>query len=483
MKKLKWSVMAFFAIMGISQAQIKINSTTATTVSSSNITGNSNIALGSTALQSNTTGYDNFASGFNSLNKNTTGYANIALGRNALAANSTGFFNIAMGWDALINNRASYNNAQGPNALKSNTTGSHNIAFGSNTLSFNTSGYHNNAFGSEALNFNTTGFHNIGMGYRASYNNTSGNYNIAIGRESGNANKTGSNNIFLGYRAGNLVTGDNNTIIGANILGTPSMSNHVIIGDGAGRARIFVNQKGAVGIGTTNPHFGLQVGGGTNENSTTESLASIGIGTNTVPGRLILAHAPFDYSYCNQAKKGDAVISGSTTGSLIIASEHAGGSTPGNAGQGIKFVTQDTEPHSQVRMIIDKTGKVLIGSETAPATAGFGADVSAYKLFVTGGILTEEVRVSLKKDWNWADYVFNKNYQLKPLSEVEEFININGHLPNVPSAKEVKEKGLELGTMATIQQEKIEELTLYAIQQQKEIDELKALVKTLVEKK
>lgn len=414
MKKLKWSIMAFFAVIAVSHAQIKINSTTATSISSSNMVGDSNVALGGTALQSI-------------------------------------------------------------------TTGTNNIAFGRQALTSNTSGYYNNALGSEVLNFNTVGVHNIGMGYRASYNNTSGNYNIAIGRESGNANQTGSNNIFLGYKAGRLITGSNNTIIGGNISGSPSMSNHVIIGDGAGRQRIFVNQKGSVGIGTISPVFGLHIGGTDDEFSTTHSLASIGIGANAVAGRLILAHAAKDFHYCNQAKKGDVIVSGSTTGSLILASENAGGSTPGNAGQGIKFVTQDTEPTSQVRMTIDKTGKVLIGSETAPTIAGFGADVSAYKLYVTGGILTEEVRVSLKKDW--ADYVFNKNYQLKPLSEVEEFINTNGHLPNVPSAKEVKENGIELGTMATIQQEKIEELTLYAIQQQKEIEELKALVKTLVEKK
>lgn len=139
-------------------------------------------------------------------------------------------------------------------------------------------------------------------------------------------------------------------------------------------------------------------------------------------------------------------------------------------------------------------GKVGIGNGFAdfPAMAG-AVNVSGYNLFVNGGILTEEVRVMLKNDW--ADYVFAEEYNLPKLEEVETFIKENQHLPNVPSAKEVSENGLELGEIATIQQEKIEELTLYLIEQNKtnkeqaqqlekqqsEIDELKEQVKFLLE--
>lgn len=129
--------------------------------------------------------------------------------------------------------------------------------------------------------------------------------------------------------------------------------------------------------------------------------------------------------------------------------------------------------------------KVGIGNGfgSYPTTAGT-VDVSAYNLFVTGGILTEEVRINLRgTNGQWADYVFNKDYNLKSLNEVEKFISENGHLPNVPSAKQVKEDGIELGNMAKIQQEKIEELTLYLIQQNKEIEELKAQMKLLLERK
>lgn len=118
-----------------------------------------------------------------------------------------------------------------------------------------------------------------------------------------------------------------------------------------------------------------------------------------------------------------------------------------------------------------------------PINAG-GVSVSNYRLFVTSGILTDEVRVNLSNvAGTWADYVFNKDYDLKPLAEVEKFITKNGHLPNVHSAAQVKEDGIALGEMAKIQQEKIEELTLYLIQQNKEIEALKTQMKSLMEKK
>ena len=125
--------------------------------------------------------------------------------------------------------------------------------------------------------------------------------------------------------------------------------------------------------------------------------------------------------------------------------------------------------------------------------------MSNYQLFVKGGILTEEIRVNLKSPSNWADYVFEENYTLPTLEEVECFIEENGHLPNVPSAETLSRDGLNLSEIAKIQQEKIEELTLYIIeqnkklneqeerlnvleQQQKEIDELKAFVSELKNK-
>ncbi|MFK7787183.1 MAG: hypothetical protein AB8B56_18825 [Crocinitomicaceae bacterium] len=114
------------------------------------------------------------------------------------------------------------------------------------------------------------------------------------------------------------------------------------------------------------------------------------------------------------------------------------------------------------------TGKVGVGTTSTPSMIG-SADLSEYSLYVAGGLLAEEVRVRT----GWADYVFYDNYQLKPLDEVADYIEENGHLPNVPSAEQVEEEGIELGDITRIQQEKIEELTLYLIELKQEVEALK----------
>ena len=76
----------------------------------------------------------------------------------------------------------------------------------------------------------------------------------------------------------------------------------------------------------------------------------------------------------------------------------------------------------------------------------------------------------------WPDYVFKPTYQLRPLSEVASFVATNHHLPDVPSEVEIMEEGLNLGEMDAILLRKIEELTLYMIEQQEEIERLKKLV-------
>ncbi|AXG69498.1 hypothetical protein KORDIASMS9_01721 [Kordia sp. SMS9] len=101
-------------------------------------------------------------------------------------------------------------------------------------------------------------------------------------------------------------------------------------------------------------------------------------------------------------------------------------------------------------------------------------DLSAYSLYVKGGILTEEIHVQP----SWADYVFEKDYELMPLTQVASFIEKNGHLPNIPSTEVVAIEGIELGDMTKRQQEKIEELMLYVIEIQKEIDTINKELET-----
>ncbi len=95
---------------------------------------------------------------------------------------------------------------------------------------------------------------------------------------------------------------------------------------------------------------------------------------------------------------------------------------------------------------------------------------NAYKLSVNGTARTKEVIV----ETGWADYVFDKSYQLKSIDEMERFIKENKHLPNVPSATEIEKNGLKVGETNKAMMEKIEELALYIIQLKKEIDSLKS---------
>jgi len=100
----------------------------------------------------------------------------------------------------------------------------------------------------------------------------------------------------------------------------------------------------------------------------------------------------------------------------------------------------------------------------------------SYQLAVEGKIGAREIEVKLGA---WADYVFDKDYELKPLDEVASFIQDNKHLPDVPSEKEVLENGVSLGEMNKILLQKVEELTLYMIDLKKQNDNLQEKINAM----
>jgi len=109
-------------------------------------------------------------------------------------------------------------------------------------------------------------------------------------------------------------------------------------------------------------------------------------------------------------------------------------------------------------------------------------DPSVYGLYVTKGILTERVKVASINSSDWADYVFEEDYDLNSVEKVEAFVKENKHLPNVPSAKEVSENGVDMVEMDATLLRQIEELWLHVIDLKKENDTLKEEVKTLSNK-
>ncbi len=100
-----------------------------------------------------------------------------------------------------------------------------------------------------------------------------------------------------------------------------------------------------------------------------------------------------------------------------------------------------------------------------------------YVLAVNGGVLTDEVFI--KKVEEWFDHVFAKDYKLMSLHDLHSYINTNGHLPEVPAETVVLEEGYNLGEMQGILLKKIEELTLYTIEQQQQIERLEQRINEL----
>ena len=123
------------------------------------------------------------------------------------------------------------------------------------------------------------------------------------------------------------------------------------------------------------------------------------------------------------------------------------------------------------------TDKVLIGNVTAPASPCYD-----YMLYVEKGILTEKVKVAVKTTADWCDYVFDKNYPLRSLNDLEQYIHTNRHLPEIPSTQEVMTQGNDLGAMDARLLKKVEELTLYVLALKKENDKQQLLIDALTKK-
>lgn len=132
-----------------------------------------------------------------------------------------------------------------------------------------------------------------------------------------------------------------------------------------------------------------------------------------------------------------------------------------NSGAAFRFLRGDGTGSSSEIFTLLGTGSVGIGT-TNPGI---------FKLAVEGKVGAHEVQVRTSGS-GWADYVFFDNYRLRPLPEVERYVKQNRHLPEVPSAQEVEKNGHNLGQMDAILLKKIEELTLYLIEQQKQLDQL-----------
>lgn len=222
----------------------------------------------------------------------------------------------------------------------------------------------------------------------------------------------------------------------------------------AGAVGAVTNASQNVGVGKDNPSSTLEVYKASNP--------SFRI-SNSQGGWGQIGVASCNACFAPVAKTGDVVFRSQGNGDLLLGVPYGTAS-----GKAIKFIVTNT-----VAMTIFDNERVGIGTTNIPA---------AYKLAVADGIITEKVKVAVESSSQWADFVFDEDYQLQDLEEVEAFIQENKHLPNVPSADQVVEEGVNLGEMDATLLRKVEELTLYVIELKKENRELAKKVEELATK-
>lgn len=271
---------------------------------------------------------------------------------------------------------------------------------------------------------NTTGKQNAFYGSRSGSNNTTGERNTFIGFRSGYDNTLANYNSFVGSFSGRFnTTGERNSFMGctAGYQNTTGERN-TALGFGAGFHTT---------VGSNNTFVGYNAG----RNNIT------GTGNVFVGYQAGLSETGDNKLYIDNSNTTNPLIYGDFDANELTVNGRF--NVPG--------------------------GKVRFGDLTVTTPGN-------YLLYVQDGILTEKVKVANVNAADWADFVFADDYDRKSTKEVEEFIKTNKHLPNVPSAREVSENGVDMVEMDATLLRQIEELWLHVIELKKENEALKAKV-------
>ena len=251
-----------------------------------------------------------------------------------------------------------------------------------------------------------------------------------------------------------------------------------IYGSGTSSKYGFLHKQGSTAIGTkidptyngsATARFGTQTNNDlaffTNDNAanamTISTLGNVGIGANPPANSTRLYIKGNASSNIIEANTSNVSMTlqniGDTAGGIGTATNHDFSLFAYN------HLSQFTaKTNGDVEMAVANNANVRIGSSVP----------SSYKLAVNGNILSKEIVVQSA----WADYVFDENYQIPELKDVETFIGKNKHLPGIPSATDIETYGLKVGDVQTKMMAKIEELTLYIISLNKKIEALESKV-------
>lgn len=244
--------------------------------------------------------------------------------------------------------------------------------------------------------------------------------------------------------------------------------------------RMRITADGNVGIGTGAPTTRLHV-----------AVPQVVSPQTTIAAKFTQTNVPETSAYLN-------IVNATSSAGLYIPGIVARSYSPGKsfglyvAGESEDIAPSDEEGNvaavildgrskSSTRLVNNNVLAVNSGGQNlmivkADGSVGINAiDTKGYKLAVGGSLIAERIKVKLKS--SWPDYVFHPGYELPTLAELEKYVKENEHLPDIPTADEVENDGLDLGEMNKKLLQKIEELTLYLIDMKKEIDQLKKKMK------
>jgi len=265
-------------------------------------------------------------------------------------------------------------------------------------------------------------------------------------------NSNGSYIGFNGFKAGATARIANSTggaLIESDNYGNMSFWGGAISGGNTMERHMYIKNNGNVGIDTDNPSAQLHVNGDikTKDLVFENTLSAAGNATNN-----FIIHSDWQNKHALYIVPSDASSNYNFAQALIFS----GGTTPG------KMVMRKNTEGGRGEIAFAINNSALIGNSTE-------ASNDVFQVRADGMVYATELQVQLAA---FPDYVFADDYKLMPLKELDNYIEENNHLPNVPSAEEIAENGIGVGDLQLKQMEKIEELTLYIIDLDQRLNDL-----------
>lgn len=268
------------------------------------------------------------------------------------------------------------------------------------------------------------------------------------------------------YGNGTSTTGNKSSYFGENAGGSIT----------TGHSNTFIGHES--GVNVTNGRYNSCLGSLTGQSLTT------GLSNNLIGNQSGLAITSGDYNVCFGNNSGRAIVGGNnntmighqtgfkTTGSHNVFLGHKAGYNETGSNKLYISNSSTTQP-----LIYGNFSTKIVGIAIDPAADL--VNTADYGLYVGKGILAEKVKVATRGTQYWADFVFEEDYDLNEIEEVEAFVKENKHLPNVPSTEDVNANGIDLAKMDATLLRQIEELWLHMIEMKKENEQLQDTINEL----